>query len=226
MNRLEIKRAHYFIPKNLQPLVSASQSPSNSVHRIADPAPPATSTTHAPQSGEQVGGDTISKSRLPRSASSTSSATTPPGSARQGTTSSETKTRARCSYRTSDGRRCRMLLGKDHPELCAHHALMELRALERSVSKPLARDIIGALTDLRSGAGLNLALANTFILSADGRISERRAASLSYLGQLLLQTLTAIRNDWRGDPAPSAKQALTAKLIAPQTEDHDAVSLS
>ncbi|HMD32021.1 MAG TPA: hypothetical protein VKG84_08925 [Candidatus Acidoferrales bacterium] len=108
-----------------------------------------------------------------------------------------------------------MLRGHSHPEFCAHHAQMELRALERSVAKPLAREILGAVTDLRSGAGLNLALANTFVLSADGRISSRRAATLAYLGQLLLQTLGAIHNDWRGTPAPSAKLALSATLTAP-----------
>ena len=121
----------------------------------------------------------------------------------------------RCTYQTSDGRRCRMFIGKDHPELCSHHAQMELRSLARTVAKPLAREILGALTDLRSAAALNHALANTFLLSADGRISGRRAATLAYLGQLLLQSVAAIRNDWRGEPAPSVKQAKGATLIAP-----------
>lgn len=114
-----------------------------------------------------------------------------------------------------------MLIAKDHPELCSHHAQMELRALEKSVAKPLAREILGTLTDLRSGVALNHALANTFILSADGRISGSRANSLAYLGQLLLQSLGAIRNDWRETFAPSAKKASSATLTTPLPESND-----
>jgi len=56
-------------------------------------------------------------------------------------------------------------------------------------------------------------MANLFVLSADGRVSSRRMAGLGYLGQLLLQSLAAIKQyDWRGDPAPSVKQALAARL--------------
>jgi len=109
-----------------------------------------------------------------------------------------------------------MLCGKDHPELCSHHAQQELRSLERAVAQPLAREILGRLTDMRSGAAVNHAMANLFVLSADGRVSSRRMAGLGYIGQLLLQSLAAIKqDDWRGDPAPSVKQAHAAKLIAP-----------
>jgi len=115
-----------------------------------------------------------------------------------------------------------MIRSKDHLEFCAYHAEQELRALERSVAQPLAREILGQLTDLRSGAAVNHAMANLFILSADGRISGRRAASLTYLGQLLLQSLSAVKNDrWQSEPAPSVKQAQRATLIAPLSQLDD-----
>jgi len=117
-----------------------------------------------------------------------------------------------------------MLIGKDHPEFCAHHAQQELRALERSVARPLAREILGTLTDMRSGAAVNHAMANLFVLSADGRVSSRRMAGLGYLGQLLLQSLAAIKDDWHGDQAPSIKQARAATLVAPLPDDEDDVA--
>jgi len=114
-----------------------------------------------------------------------------------------------------------MLIGKDHPELCGHHAQQELRSLERAVAKPLAHQILGTLTDMRSGTAVNHAMANLFILSADGRVSPRRMASLGYIGQLLLQSLAAMRQDWRGTPPPSVKQAQNATLIAPLSQPDD-----
>jgi len=117
-----------------------------------------------------------------------------------------------------------MIRSKEHSEFCAHHAQQELRTLERSVAQPLAREILGSLTDMRSGAAVNHAMANLFVLSADGRVSSRRMAGLGYIGQLLLQSLAAIKQDnWRGDPAPSVKQARAAKLIEtlPQPEEEE-----
>jgi len=115
-----------------------------------------------------------------------------------------------------------MLRSKEHLEFCAYHAQQELRALERSVARPLARQILGSLTDMRSGAAVNHAMANLFVLSADGRVSSRRMAGLGYIGQLLLQSLAAIKQyDWRGDPPPSVKQARAATLIAPLHDEEE-----
>ena len=81
-----------------------------------------------------------------------------------------------------------MSCAKDHREFCAHHAARETRNLGKTVALPLAREILGGLTDLRSTSHVNHALGNLFILSADERISARRSANLCYLAQLLLQS--------------------------------------
>jgi hypothetical protein len=209
-------RPRYFVPKGLQhlcPTIHTEVIPTiltpSTIHRIHDPvsatpAPPAPSSSSTlSTSSKDVDPERVFESK------GTSSTSVPRASSHP---HSSSEPAARCTYATSDGRRCRMFIGKEHPELCHHHAVLELRALEKSVAQPIAREILGALTDLRSGAGINQAMANLFVLSADGRVSERRAASLTYLSQLLLQSLGAIRNDWRGTPAPSAKQGLRAKL--------------
>jgi hypothetical protein len=215
MNRLEIKRSRYFVPKALQPALRSSQSvgafSASSTHRISDPTPSSSASTSATSAPSPRAPHRVHDT-MPASSKSRASSTSSASSAQEDT---------RCTYRTSDNRRCRMLCAKDHPELCHHHAQMELRALERSVANPLAREILGSLTDLRSGAALNQALGNLFVLRADGRVSARRSGSLTYIAQLLLQSLAAIRNDWRGTPAPSAKSALTATLTSPLPEDGD-----
>src|SRR5208282_3055791 len=209
----------------------------------ANSATPSPQTAAAPARAPESRNDTGTKAKhrdsrtshtssspSPVSSTSSNSSTSTPSSSQHPTrmlTLSESSNRravstntkspasSRCAYQSSDGRRCRMLIGKDHPELCSHHAQQELRSLERSVAQPLARQILGTLTDLRSGTAVNHALANLFILSADGRVSARRSSNLTYIAQLLVQSLAAIRHfDWRGDPAPSVKQAKGATLIA------------
>src|SRR5271168_1005875 len=213
MNRFQSSRPHYFIPKGLQNQKPKSQgigfaapasNPQSSTFSTSSPSP-ASSASSTHRMVDPAPSTTQPRPSAPTPRSSTSS--TP-------SASSSFPASSACAYRTSDNRRCRMLRAKDHPELCSHHAALELRALEKSVAIPLAREILGTLTDLRSGAAVNQAMGNLMILSADGRITERRAASLTYLGQVLLQTLAAIKSDeWRKDAPPSAKQALTAKLI-------------
>jgi len=106
-----------------------------------------------------------------------------------------------------------MSCAKDHREFCAHHAARETRNLEKTVALPLAREILGGLTDLRSTSHVNHALGNLFILSADERISARRSANLCYLAQLLLQSAAAIERS--GQPADAAQCPSPAGSLPP-----------
>jgi hypothetical protein len=239
MNRLDRTRARYFVPAGLKRQIPTStfasaatlacpeadgrrvpnrpdsSAPSPSVPGSTTPtsAPPSsvpTSTFKPPTSAPRT-----HRIADPTPASIPDKGIDPEGTrrARSSTSSTSSTSFTPCTYRSSDGRRCRMIRSKEHAEFCAHHAQQELRALERSVAQPLAREILGDLTDMRSGAAVNHAMANLFILSADGRVSSSRTASLAYLSQLLLQSLSAMKQDWRGDKPPSIKQALAAELI-------------
>lgn len=121
----------------------------------------------------------------------------------------------RCSYSSSDGRRCRMFRAADHPELCHHHARQQLRALERTPLEPLAAEILGPIRDFRTAAAINAALGNMFVQLADGRLDARRAAVLTYMAQLMHQTLKRV--GWEQidrQPAPNLQAALATVLKA------------
>jgi hypothetical protein len=100
----------------------------------------------------------------------------------------ERVTSPRCQFTFSDGRQCRM----QPSQLCAHHA----RKKEDHPSGPPPMPELEALCgDLTTATNINRALAQTFLLLAQGRISRRDAVAFGYLSQLLLQTVPAIRRE-------------------------------
>jgi len=106
-----------------------------------------------------------------------------------------------------------MFRSPDHPEFCDHHAQKEVRALDRAPVLPLAAQILGPLQDLRSAAAINATLANAYVQLADGRLDPRRAGMLTYMSQVLMQTLNKV--GWEQivrSPAPNLEKALKATL--------------
>ncbi len=108
-----------------------------------------------------------------------------------------------------------MFRSPDHPELCDHHAQQELRDLDHAPVLPLAAELLGPLTDLRSAAAINATVANAYVQLADGRLDPRRAAILTYMSQILLQTLSKIGwEETRRSPAPNLEKALKVTVKA------------
>jgi hypothetical protein len=106
-----------------------------------------------------------------------------------------------------------MFRSADHPEFCDHHAQQELKALDRAAVLPLAAKLLGPLQDFRSAAAINSALGNAFVQLADGRLDPRRAAVLTYMAQLMFQTLHKL--GWEQvdrSPSPNLQKALTSTL--------------
>lgn len=98
-----------------------------------------------------------------------------------------------CQFPFADGRRCRMLRQKRHPSLCLFHQRMEQRLLD-------AEDLGEFISASRSGhfdtaADVNRVLGNLFKATAKNRLPARNAAILSYLGQLLLQSVPMVRHE-------------------------------
>ncbi len=112
----------------------------------------------------------------------------------------------RCSHTTTDGRRCRNLRSPDHASLCSRHAR---RALAPSPLPPapvhspndgpptsdVSSALLGPIDDFRTAAAINHALGKLFILLAGNRIAPRQAAVLAYICQLLLQSLSEVKNE-------------------------------
>jgi hypothetical protein len=108
-----------------------------------------------------------------------------------------------------------MLRASNHPEFCHHHAQQQLRALDRTPVEPLAAEILGPVREFRTGAAINAALGNMFVQLADGRLDPRRAAVLTYIAQLMHQTLKRV--GWEQierNPSPELQTALSALLKA------------
>jgi hypothetical protein len=99
---------------------------------------------------------------------------------------------SRCQYTKSDGKRCRLLRAADHPAYCAQHAGW---LLEGKKPEDLTAELLGPLGDLRTAAGVNYMLGKLVLLVASRRISTREAATLGYLGQLLLQSVGGVNKE-------------------------------
>ncbi|GAC1629422.1 MAG: hypothetical protein PVS2B2_27910 [Candidatus Acidiferrum sp.] len=98
-----------------------------------------------------------------------------------------------CLYPFADGRHCRMLRLASHPSLCVFHAREERQLLEAETNgEDLAESLSGHFT---TAGDVNHVLGKLFAAVAKNRIPPRNAATLAYVGQLLLQSLPPIKSD-------------------------------
>jgi hypothetical protein len=98
-----------------------------------------------------------------------------------------------CHYTFSDNRRCRMLRHTNHPTLCPFHARDEQQLLE---SHTLGAQIATSYTgDYLTAADINHVLSKVFTALAQNRIPQRTAATLAYLGQIMLHTLPLTKKE-------------------------------
>ncbi len=113
--------------------------------------------------------------------------------------------------RSHRGRRCQSpraeAIGDGQPAFCLHHArqhqpqspasgptsIPNLR--DQSPTSDVSSDLIGPVQDFRTAASINHALGKLFILLAGNRIAPRQAAVLAYICQLLLQSLSEVKNE-------------------------------
>jgi hypothetical protein len=96
---------------------------------------------------------------------------------------------SRCQFTFSDGRQCRM----QQAHFCAEHSPKPKRGAKR-VSDASALEAL--CSDLTTATSINRALAQTFLLMAQGRISRKDAVAFGYLSQLLLQSVSGVRAEY------------------------------
>jgi hypothetical protein len=85
-----------------------------------------------------------------------------------------------------------MLRKKGHASLCIHHAREEQQRLE---SENLAAEFASLSGKLNTVTDINHVLGKVFTALAEKRISHQAAATFGYLGQLLLQTIPAVKSE-------------------------------
>src|SRR5215475_8672451 len=96
----------------------------------------------------------------------------------------------RCSYSTSDNRRCTMLRHESHPHLCLFHARVERRILE---ADRVGAELASISGEFRTHADINHALGRLWDMLAHDRIPRKRAATMAYIAALLLPAVERVR---------------------------------
>ena len=100
----------------------------------------------------------------------------------------------RCQFTFADGRCCRMPRHADHSSLCLFHAREELQLRE---AQRLGAEISASLNgDFLTATDINHVLGKLFTALAQNRVSSRNAATLAYIGQLLLQSLPNVKKEF------------------------------
>jgi len=97
---------------------------------------------------------------------------------------------SRCEFTFSDGRQCR----GNRASFCAHHTPKQKGGGKGATLK--APELEALCSDLTTATNINRALAQTFLLMAQGRISRKDAVAFGYLSQLLLQSVSGVRAEY------------------------------
>jgi len=98
----------------------------------------------------------------------------------------------RCTFSTSDNRRCTMFRHDSHPSFCLFHARQERILIE---SDQIGPELVPPSGKFHSFTELNDSLTRLWTLLADDRISRKRAATLAYVGSLILPTLVRVHSE-------------------------------
>ncbi len=121
----------------------------------------------------------------------------------------------RCTHKTAHGRRCTMPTVAPDVALCLPH-------WQRQNGDPqtVSAELLGPFAELTTATAVNHALAKLFSLVAEGRVPSRDGAVLAYIGQLLLNSLAAVRHEaelarghdkWHGDLRRTLREAILGR---------------
>lgn len=144
-----------------------------------------------------------------------------------------TSTPDRCTTISSDGRRCTALVYPGHASLCHHHLLQQLDHAPQT--EDIASDILSSVENFQSATAINAALGRILTLLAAGRIKRQDAIAMSYICQLMLQSLKGFKQEirltryeslWERDLAKVlfTRTPLQEFIAAPEPESEDSES--
>jgi len=103
---------------------------------------------------------------------------------------------SRCAFRYANRRRCRLPITTLSAPFCPQHSVFHP---DDPDSINLAPALLGSLTELTSAVHMQTTLSKLFVLLAQNRISNKKAAVLTYIIQQLLQTLPAVYYETHDD---------------------------
>jgi hypothetical protein len=97
-----------------------------------------------------------------------------------------------CQFPFADGRHCRMPRWKKHDNYCLVHAREEQQLLG---VEEVSEQLVSLSGEFKTASDVNHVLGRLFSLRAHNRISRRDAVALTYMAQLMLQTLPGVRRE-------------------------------
>src|SRR6267143_1913073 len=98
-----------------------------------------------------------------------------------------------------------ILRRNDDSSLCVDHWQREQQLYAGSVdAETLAAELLGSFKDFKTTTAVNHALGKLFALLAKNLIPVRNAAVLAYIGQLLLHSLSGVKNETMRSRGPDA----------------------
>ena len=102
-----------------------------------------------------------------------------------------------CSFKFANGKFCTMPAHPHHNGLCLNHATIHRRTFHRE--DDLLKELASPAGDFITQIDINHVLGKLFEALAANRVSPKRAATLAYIGHLLMQSQDGARreaNNW------------------------------
>jgi hypothetical protein len=98
-----------------------------------------------------------------------------------------------CTFKFANGKFCTMPAHPGHEGLCLNHATIHRRTYHRE--DDLVKELASPAGDFITQIDINHVLGKLFEALAANRVSPRRAATLAYIGHLLLQSQKGAKSE-------------------------------
>jgi hypothetical protein len=114
-----------------------------------------------------------------------------------------------CTFKFANGKFCTMPAHPNHDGLCLNHATIHRRTFHRE--DDLVKELASPAGDFITQIDINHVLGKLFEALAANRVSPKRAATLAYIGHLLMRSQNGARdeaNNW------ATESKVLSKLVA------------
>src|ERR1700719_2846720 len=98
-----------------------------------------------------------------------------------------------CTFKFANGKFCTMPAHPNHDGLCLNHATIHRRTFHRE--DDLVKELASPAGDFITQIDINHVLGKLFEALAANRVSPKRAATLAYIGHLLMQSQSGARRE-------------------------------
>jgi hypothetical protein len=117
-----------------------------------------------------------------------------------------------CQHISPRGQRCRMLRASNKDALCVRH--LRQAAASQPDAEAFAAELLGDIEDFATADSVNFFLGNLVRQLARKRIERRDAIALAYICQLLLNSLSPLKKELRGEDGSEDSMSIHDAFVA------------